>query len=140
MKLQSFKLSEVRSNPFRDLDEYPLQDKVLRSLESSIRATELWPMSVRVNADGKPEIPYGHHRLAAAIKVFGKNHKQTFIVEEIDDDDMLRRMADENAVVWSGRAGVLHAIQCVRVAKDRLEDLLETDTDKFISVSFQQIL
>ena len=127
MELREFKLSEIRSNPYRDLDEYPLQDKVLKSIESSIKSTNLWPQSVRINAKGKPEIPYGHHRLQAGINVLGKNHKQDFIVEEISDDDMLRRMADENAVVWSGRAGVMHAIQCVRVAKKRLEHLLKTD-------------
>ena len=63
------KLKDILPNPFRDLRANPLIEDKIVELVGSIHLTGFWDnVVVRKNADGKYELAYGHHRLAAAAR------------------------------------------------------------------------
>lgn len=103
----SFPLADIRANPFRAIERYPLRPKKVAALRESIRATSFWENIVaRLGQDGKPEIAYGHHRLEALREEFGPDYEVALIIRELDDDHMLRIMIRENDDVWANTATV----------------------------------
>lgn len=92
-----FKLKDVQPNPFRDLIRNPLIPETVESFVGKISETGLWPViEARVRKDGKPEIVYGHHRLAAARELFPGTQEVELVVGEFSDADMIQKMAMEN--------------------------------------------
>ena len=63
----AIKLSQLRPNPHRHREHYPLDQAKLTRLAQSIQGTSFWDnLLVRPGKDaGTYEIAYGHHRLAA---------------------------------------------------------------------------
>ena len=89
------KLKEVLPNPFRDLKANPLIEEKIEELVGSINLTGFWDnVVVRKNVNGKYELAYGHHRIAAAIRA-GKTEAD-FIVKVLDDAAMIQVMDSEN--------------------------------------------
>jgi hypothetical protein len=90
----SFK--DIRPNPFRNLNSFPLDQQKVTELVSSIKATDagFWDnVLVRKNGDFY-ELAYGHHRLEAARQAGLK--EADFIVKKLTDDEMLKIMVLEN--------------------------------------------
>ncbi len=60
-----FQLKDVVSNPFRRTEKYPISPEKVAALIESIESTGFWENIVGREVDGKLQIAYGHHRLAA---------------------------------------------------------------------------
>jgi len=95
------KLKNVMPNPFRDMESYPIHPQKIELLKKSIESTEFWENVVARDAgNGKIELAYGHHRLTALREIYGPNTEFNWIVRDLDDEEMLKIMADENAQEW----------------------------------------
>lgn len=89
-------LKDIRPNPFRNLEAYPLNQQKVSELVASIEATDagFWDnVLVRKNGAGY-ELAYGHHRLEAAKQAGLK--EADFIVKKLTDEEMLKIMVLEN--------------------------------------------
>jgi hypothetical protein len=77
------------------LKSNPLIEEKIEELVGSIHLTGYWENCVaRKNAEGKYELAYGHHRLAAAISA--GLVEADFIVRTLDDATMIQIMDSEN--------------------------------------------
>ena len=99
--MAKFRLSEIRDNPFRQVERYPLREKKIAALIGSIGRTGFWDnVLARIGPDGKPELAYGHHRLAALRKYYADKEDPDpeieLTVRQLDDAAMIRIMSDEN--------------------------------------------
>ena len=104
--LATFKLKDVRPNPFRNIDHYPIDTEKVAELRASIQTTGFWNNIVARAVDGGAEIAYGHHRLAALREEYGEDHQITLITRDLDDKTMLKIMAAENMTEWGHDATV----------------------------------
>ena len=105
-------LRDIRPNPFRQVDRYPISQAKIDALRESIRATGFWDnLLARENGNG-PELAYGHHRLQALQEEYGPEHRIELTVRDLDDELMLRIMARENMEEWT--ASVLVEYETVR--------------------------
>lgn len=101
-------ISKLKANPFRHLEDYPIDQDKIAELERSFEQTGFWDnILARENGSGY-EIAYGHHRLTALRKKFGERKKVGIIVRPLSDEDMLRIMAAENAEEYRTLAVVEH--------------------------------
>ena len=98
--LAVFSLKDVRANPFRNIDHYPILPDKIEALRASIQTTGFWDNVVARAVDGGAEVAYGHHRLVALREEYGDDHQITLIIRDLDDETMLRMMADENRDEW----------------------------------------
>ena len=118
---------KIRANPFR-MKKYELHEAKLEVLEESIERTGFWPnIMARKNGSGY-ELAYGHHRLEAAIR---KNLKRVgVLVQDLDDDEMLRIFARENNELWGAHADqALETVETVvkRYADGLIENMPQPD-------------
>ncbi len=103
------KLRNVRPNPFRDIDNYPIRRDKVDALKASMESTDFWN-----NLNGRCikkspttiEIAYGHHRLAALKEIYGPNHEIDIITKNHSDGVMLKMMAAENLQEWQSDSSV----------------------------------
>lgn len=104
-----FKIGDIRPNPFRHIDRYPIQKDKVAALRESLRATGYWNNVVaRIGESGHPEIAYGHHRLQALKEHYGPKVEIELIIKDLDDEQMLKIMARENMEEWGHSAAVEH--------------------------------
>ena len=97
-KLVKIKLSDIESNPHRDLKFNPLNPEKLAALVDSIHQTGFWSnVIVRPHPEkqGKYQLSYGHHRLQSAINA-GLTEAE-FVVRDLDEGMLLRMMELENS-------------------------------------------
>lgn len=89
-------LKDVRPNPFRNLDSYPLNPAKVEELVASIKATDagFWDNILVRRVGDIYELAYGHHRLEAAKRA--GLEEANFIVKKLSDADMLKVMILEN--------------------------------------------
>lgn len=107
-----FKLKDIKPNPYRDLLRFPVQTVKVATLVRSIKATGFWPTLVARIRDNKPQIAFGHNRLAALKEVYGKNHEIPLTIEDRSDADFLKMMELENSEEYGN--DVSSTIQSVR--------------------------
>jgi len=125
------KLKDIKKNPFRNFDIYPIrEDKVLQLMES-IRATTFWGGLVGREKEGKVEIAYGHHRLDALKKMFDEDAEIDIVIRDFSDPDMMKLMSRENAEEWACPiAAIDDAVKAVRdylmANRDSLRQLLSS--------------
>lgn len=123
MEITTARLSDVLPNPYRNLDDYPIDQAKCEQLAHSINETGFWlGIRARRNNAGQLEIAFGHHRIAAAKFALGENHEAQFEVGEFSDLEMLRMMAHENADVYARSLG--HAMLCVTQARKALQEIV----------------
>ena len=94
--LKKIAIKNILPNPYRGINKYPIDNEKVNELIDSYKKTGMWIGIVgrSHNNNGKVEISFGHHRLAAAKKL---NYKEINVdVRNINDADMIRMMADEN--------------------------------------------
>lgn len=106
--MTTYAVKDIEANPFRHIDRYPIRPDKIEALRESLRTTGFWDNVVARAANGKAEIAYGHHRLAALKEEFGPNHKVALIIRDLDDDTMIKIMARENMEEWGTSASVEH--------------------------------
>jgi len=62
-------VKDLRPNPFRHIERYPIIPEKVEVLMASIKDTHLWRnMEARKN-DGFYEIPYGYHTLDLLLSI-----------------------------------------------------------------------
>src|SRR5262245_59885635 len=99
--LRQVAIEDLRPNPFRRLEEYPiLRDKV-DALKQSIDTVGFWESIIGRPVDVEcVEIAFGHHRLQAIQEMYPPDHRVTNIVLDLSNEDMIRMMAMENLKEW----------------------------------------
>lgn len=101
-------LKNVKPNPFRRIEQYPINAEKVLLLRESIQETGFWEnVLARQNAEGDIEIAYGHHRLAALRAMYPETHEVRLTVKQLSDARMLQIMARENMDEWRTNASVL---------------------------------
>lgn len=97
------KVADLKPNPFRKLDAYPLRQEKVEALKESIKSTAFWDnLVVRKSPGSGYELAFGHHRWQA-LKEMGITEIDV-PVRDLDDDTMLRMMAHENRQEWGAAA------------------------------------
>jgi len=117
MKIQ---IKDLQPNPYRDMNNYPMDEAKVKSLTESIQQTGFWDNILSRKHNGKFQIAYGHHRLAALREVFKPDDIVDIPVKELDDATMIKIMANENMDEWKTSPKVID--ETVRVTKQFLEE------------------
>jgi hypothetical protein len=99
--MTTFALKDVKPNPFRRTEKYPLIPGKVEFLKTSIENTDFWENIVGREVDGELEIAYGHHRLAALKDLFPGTQKFDWRVKKLSDAKMIQIMAAENDDAYS---------------------------------------
>lgn len=115
------KVGDLKPNPFRRIKSYPICEIKKASLMKSMRETGFWNnLLARKNDKGEYEIAYGHHRIKAVMKEFGRDYVINIHVQKISDANMIRIMANENDQQYNTSPTVIN--ETVKVAKKFLEN------------------
>lgn len=104
--MPQFAVKDIRPNPFRYIDRYPIRREKIDALRGSLKTTGFWGNVVARVRNGHPEIAYGHHRLVALREEYGPDEKVDLIIRDLSDDLMLQIMARENMEEWGTSAWV----------------------------------
>ncbi len=116
------RIEDIEPNPFRQIEHYPIDRNKVEALKNSINETDFWNnILVREHPEkeGKYQLAYGHHRLAALKEL---NWEVINIqVHNIDDDRMIKIMANENFEDW--RSSPLITIETVSAARLYIDSL-----------------
>lgn len=123
MTIAKIRLGDVRHNPFRRFEEFPLIEKKVAALQNSIQETGFWDNVLGRIVEGGVEIAYGHHRIEAAKRVYGEDHEIGITIRELSDVEMLRVMGLENSEDWMNP--VQHAHLVVKQARSFFDSWLE---------------
>lgn len=107
--LEHVSITQLVPNPFRALDDYPIDRDKLDKLKDSIRDTGFWGTIVARKRGNAYELAFGHHRRAALIELqeggeIKKNEKVDIIVRELTNEQMIQLMARENLEEWGTNA------------------------------------
>lgn len=92
-------IKDVMPNPFRHKD-HQIEEGKIEALIASYQSTGIWPTITARQRNGHVERAFGDHRIEAAKRLYGSNHKIEINIEEISDEQMLKRMANENRDEW----------------------------------------
>lgn len=114
------KVKDLKPNPFRDVNNYPMNEEKVRMLAESIKQTGFWDNILARKQNGGFQIAYGHHRLAAVREVFKPTDEVDIPVKELSDALMIKIMANENMDDWKATPQVID--ETVRVTKRFLEE------------------
>jgi len=102
-----YQLKDVRPNPFRRSEKYPILKEKVEELVESIQTTGFWENIVGREVDGKLQVAYGHHRLEALKKVYPMTQEFDWRVRKLSDGTMVQMMARENSEAYKQNADVL---------------------------------
>lgn len=130
-------VAQIKHNPYRDLDKFPINRAKVDALKESIQQTDFWDNLLARPENNDPEadltliagyneeapiflveLAYGHHRLVAVQELGIK--EIDIPVKHIDDKTMLKIMANENKGDWAGDMSVI--LETVRQARKFLVD------------------
>lgn len=131
------KIEEIKPNPFRRMEHYPIDRSKIEALKNSINETGFWDNILARRKNGVYEIAYGHHRW---IAVKGLGIKEVDIpVRDLSDAMMIKIMAEEN-LNWSTTPAVIN--ESIRATKAFLDAELQKYDDwnhanKSISMIFK---
>ena len=114
------KIKDLKPNPYRDMDNYPIDENKVKSLIDSIERTGFWDNILARKVNGSIQIAYGHHRLEALKKVFIPTDMVDIPVKDLSDATMIKIMANENMEAWTALPRVID--ETVRVTKLFLEE------------------
>jgi len=107
----------LEPNPYRHIESYPIDRDKVNSLKNSIQQNKWWSgLIARPTENGKYQIAFGHHRLAALKELKIKEVEIT--VFDLTDIEMIRSMADENL---PRKRSPAVAVQTVLAAKKYIE-------------------
>ena len=118
------KIQYLLPNPFRNVEEYPINKDKVEQLKISIKETGFWENILcrkkeRYHADNKYyEIAYGHHRLEALRQLYNDDKEIDVVVQDLTDEMMLRIMANENDERYNCLPAVID--ETVKSARDYL--------------------
>lgn len=84
-----YRIGDIKANPFRNIERYPICRKKVERLRESLRKTGPWDNMIGRLVNGEPEITYGHHRMVALEEEYGKDRKIKLNISDMDDDKMI---------------------------------------------------
>src|SRR5262245_25152839 len=91
-------VADLRPNPFRHLERYPIDRDKVDALKTSIKDTTFWDNLLARRQNGAFELAYGHHRLIALKEL--RVDEIDIPVRDLDDDHMAKIMSHENMEEW----------------------------------------
>lgn len=103
------KLELIQSNPYRNMDKYPIDRAKVDALKNSIRETEFWDNLLcrkHPEQEGVFQLAYGHHRITA-VRELGLSEID-IPVKDLDNATMLRIMANENMDDWQTSPAIIN--------------------------------
>jgi hypothetical protein len=123
LKRVKVKVKDLRPNPFRRLDRYPIDRDKIEALKESIGSTGFWRNIVgRPGAGDTVQIVFGHHRLVAIQELYQPSNEVEIEVRDLSPDDMIRMMARENRREWGASIWrYVEAVESAIAAYDRGE-------------------
>lgn len=133
------KIDDIRPNPFRDMEHYPIQKEKIASLRKSFQTTGVWPVILGRKSPtepGKVEIAFGHHRWVAMQEEFAGTHAVEIHVSKFDDAMMLKLMANENLEEYGHKFGV--TLETVRQTMKFLAEIAG-DSHNWLEVNKKQV-
>ncbi len=113
--LVSVAIKNIKPNPFRRLDEYPILRERVNVLKESIASTGFWTTIVgRPKGQDLVEIAFGHHWLVALQEGDTGTDRVEVIICNLSNEQMIKMMALENMEEWGTSAWVeLETIRAV---------------------------
>ncbi len=115
MKVQ---IKDLKPNPFRDMENYPINEEKIQSLTSSVNQTGFWDNILARKNNGNIEIAYGHHRLVVLKKLFKPDDFIDIPIKELDDPTMIQIMANENMNEWDTNVQIID--ETIKITKEYL--------------------
>jgi len=112
--------SAIVANPYRKIENYPIDAAKVDALKESIQQTGFWDNLVVREHPDEPltyQLAYGHHRMEA-VRQLGIEEVD-LAVRDIDNATMLRMMAQENMDVYQSSPRVIN--ETVLAAKDFID-------------------
>jgi hypothetical protein len=108
-RMEKVAISQLKPNPFRELDDYPIDREKVDKLKESISETGFWGTIVARKKGSSFEIAFGHHRKIALVElqqegIIGKSEKVDIIVRDLTNEQMIQLMARENLEEWGTNA------------------------------------
>lgn len=130
------KVSQLKPNPYRRMNHYPIDREKVEALKNSISETEFWDnILARQTSDGF-EIAYGHHRLFALQELGIKEVE--IPVKNLSDSRMLQIMANENHDDWHSSPAVIN--ETVAAAKEYLDgELARCESWELLNKNIKQL-
>lgn len=115
MKRLKISLGELKPNPYKkDIDGGRIDSNVVNQIIESANKTSFWEQFVVRQVEDEYQIAFGHHRLEAAVQMYGKKYEVSVQVEDYSDEQMLVALADENT---GSEATMREQIDIVKLAK-----------------------
>lgn len=114
------KIKDLKPNPYRDMEHYPINQEKVQSLIDSYGQTGFWDNILARKVNGDIQIAYGHHRLEALKKKFSPDYEVDIPIKDLPDAIMLKVMAQENEYI--SNAGVAITDETVRVTRQFLKE------------------
>ena len=111
------KVEDLKPNPYRNMEKYPIDREKTESLKISINETTFWDNILARKVDGEIQIAYGHHRLLALQELGIK--EIDIPIKPIDNSNMIRIMANENMDQWGMNPST--TLETVRATRDYLD-------------------
>jgi 5-methylcytosine-specific restriction endonuclease McrA len=108
------KIKDLKPNPYRDMENYPINQDKVQHLIASIKQTDFWDNVIARKSNGEIQIAYGHHRLEALKKVKKPTDEIEVPIKDLSDALMIQIMAKENDNDWETCVAVTD--ETVRVA------------------------
>lgn len=97
MKIKKVKISDISPNPFKKfINNGRLNDEIVEKLMDSIETIGFHENIIAREHDSEVQLLYGHHRIEAMKRKFGKSHEIELQIKSVSDEDMLRGMVLEN--------------------------------------------
>jgi hypothetical protein len=120
MNRVTIKLKDLKPNPYKkDVCGGRIEEYVVAQIKESASKTSFWEQWVVREKDGEYQMAFGHHRLAAALELYGPEYTVSVQVEPYTDEQMLVALADENA---GKEESVEVQVDVIRVARTFLKE------------------
>lgn len=92
-------LGELKPNPFKKyILDGKLEQSKIDAIKQSAEKTSFWENWIVREVDGVYQLVFGHHRLKAAIQLFGVKHEVHIQLVKYSDEQMAVALANENAI------------------------------------------
>jgi hypothetical protein len=117
------KIKDLEPNPYRDINNYPMDKVKLNELKRSIKRNGFWDNILGRPKPGdsiKIQIAYGHHRLHILKEVFKPEQEVDIPIKDLSDAQMIQIMADENNNDYSSSVAV--DLETIKVTRQFLKD------------------
>ncbi|MBE3128961.1 MAG: ParB N-terminal domain-containing protein, partial [Actinobacteria bacterium] len=100
-KFITIEAGKIKPNPFKKyIEEGGLSETIIEGLIESFKQTIFHDnLAARENKEGEIELIYGHHRLEAVKRYYGKDYQinlKVYFYEDFTDEKMLIDMIREN--------------------------------------------